>query len=740
MEKDIFEEGRKKLFKSIGTRIFFLTAAFGLIVGICAIVIGYTMYSRSVDHFYSDKAIRTAQLASSLIDKESAAVTRADVLSKYDEVASLLTDPGDEVTEIETLKLKERGWDLLEGEHKESFAKIEKQLHQLRDATDDDDYIYYMTYDEEGDWMVFIVDVLDDPEKERHDVSFFPPCTVWRVDDKVRDILTDPKKDAYKVYSSGSGMVVSKASPVYGENGEELGFIGVDIMLEDVIRTKRSFLLKYCLAIAGIVILFSFFLLWIFSRSIVQPIEKLEEGCQNFINRLGTELTEAPHYFADLRLHTGDEIEKLWLMLGDLEINVAVSMRRIKKMTTEKERVGAELSVANQIQSSMLPCTFPAFPDRSEFDLYAEMVPAKAVGGDLYDYFLIDDDHLALVIADVSGKGISAALFMVMTKQLLKSRTMREGADPVSVLTDVNAILMEDNPAHLFVTVFLGILTISNGTFIYANAGHEYPAIRKGGGQFTVNKDIHTAPVATRKKTVFKINELVLESGDTLYLYTDGIVEARNKENKMFGTERMVAALNEDPDATPKELDNRVRKRVKEFEKGEEPFDDSTSLCIKYYGSKDHTLSDSSMGRHIKVQALRENLPTVHDFVRKGIKGLSLSEKEDSILRVVAEEIFINITSYAYPESTGDVELEEVALRSENAIILTFKDKGIPFDPLEVKEPDITMDASQRKPGGLGVFYTKKKADDISYEYVDGKNVLTVKMRFGEHGHGSAHK
>ncbi len=187
------------------------------------------------------------------------------------------------------------------------------------------------------------------------------------------------------------------------------------------------------------------------------------------------------------------------------------------------------------------------------------------------------------MIADVSGKGISAALFMVMTKQLLKSRALIDGADPVKIVTDVNSLLMEENKAHLFVTVFLGILTISDGCFVYVNAGHEYPAIRKKDGEFTVEKDIHCAPVAVRKNTVFKPNKLVLEPGDTLYLYTDGITEARDKDDKMLGKEGMLSALNEDPGADPKDIVRRMKNRVNEFESGVEPFDDCTMLCFKYY-------------------------------------------------------------------------------------------------------------------------------------------------------------
>ncbi len=571
-KENIFEKGKTRLFKSLRTRIFFLTALFGLVVGSSAVMIGYTMYSGSTDLIYAQQALRTAQIAAALIDKKDAQIARDAALSVYDG------------TEKEVDEEKKAGLVVLNGEHKESFANIERTLHEVRDATEGEDQVYYMTYDEDRGHMVFIVDIVDEGDKLGENGDFFFPGTVWLVDPETKELLTNTEGKGYTVYSSGTGMVVSKASPVIGQNGEDLGYIGVDLMLSDVLGTKRAYLISYCLTVGVLVLGLSFLLLRLLSRATVEPIKRLEEGCRDFINRLGTEVVNAPHFFADLDLHTGDEIEKLWLMMADLEVNIAISMRRIKVMTTEKERVDAELSIANQIQSSMLPCTFPAFPDRKEFDLFARMVPAKEVGGDLYDYFLIDEDHLALVIGDVSGKGISAALFMVMTKQLLKTRTMTDGADPVKTITDVNSLLMEDNKARLFVTVFLGILTISTGHFIYVNAGHEYPAVGRRDGGFTIDKDIHSAPVAARKKMVFKQNEMNLEPGDTLYLYTDGIAEAHDREGNMFGKDRLIAALNEDPDASPRDIDDRVRERVREFEQGTEAFDDSTSLCLKYYG------------------------------------------------------------------------------------------------------------------------------------------------------------
>nr|MCR5235206.1 serine/threonine-protein phosphatase [Lachnospiraceae bacterium] len=225
----------------------------------------------------------------------------------------------------------------------------------------------------------------------------------------------------------------------------------------------------------------------------------------------------------------------------------------------------------------------PAFPNRKEFDLYATMNPAKEVGGDFYDFFMVDDDHIALVMADVSGKGVPAALFMVIAKTLIKTRT-QQGGLPGDILSEVNDTLCEGNDAELFVTVWLAIIEISTGKGWAANAGHEHPAIRRKGGDFELSIYKHSPAVATMEGIPFKQHEFELNPGDTLYVYTDGVAEATNVNNELYGNDRMINALNANKDIDLKEALANIRKDIDEFV-GEAPqFDDITMLMFNYYG------------------------------------------------------------------------------------------------------------------------------------------------------------
>ena len=249
----------------------------------------------------------------------------------------------------------------------------------------------------------------------------------------------------------------------------------------------------------------------------------------------------------------------------------------------EKERISSELKMANEIQGSMLPHIFPPFPERNEFDLYASTDPAKEVGGDFYDFYMIDDDHLCLEIADVSGKGIPAALFMMISKVILQSFS-GVAKSSGEILTRTNEALCANNQVEMFVTVWLGILEVSTGRLVAANAGHEYPVIMHSGGQFELFKDKHDVVVGAMEGVKYREYELQLQPGDKLFLYTDGVPEATGADQQMFGTERMIAALNTDTDASPKELLGIVRKAVDDFTRGAEQFDDLTMLCLEFKG------------------------------------------------------------------------------------------------------------------------------------------------------------
>ncbi len=299
------------------------------------------------------------------------------------------------------------------------------------------------------------------------------------------------------------------------------------------------------------------------------------------------------------RITAGDLDEKadfrVSVEFDELSDGINFMVDRLKGLIKEaEERIDAELALAAKTQASILPHDFPAFPERDEFELYAAMDPAKEVGGDFYDFFLVDDDHLALVMGDVSGKGIPASMFMVMAKDKIRNSVMKHGMDVSAAVSEVNTELMKENGAKLFVTVWLGVLTVSSGHMDYVNAGHEYPAISRGGEEFRVDEDVHSAPVAARKKTVFEAGAFELGFGDILYLYTDGVTEANDPEGKMFGRERMLDALNKDREAAMEDIDANVRTAVAGFARGAAQFDDTTTLIIKFMGKEiDRIKTDS---------------------------------------------------------------------------------------------------------------------------------------------------
>ena len=328
----------------------------------------------------------------------------------------------------------------------------------------------------------------------------------------------------------------------------------------------------------AIIVLISLILATLFTyRRVISPIKLISSEADDFVGN-NTKISEKLK-----TVKTGDEIQTLSESLYQMEIGINEYIDNLKKVTAEKERIGAELNVATQIQADMLPRIFPPFPEKSEFDLYATMDPAKEVGGDFYDFFLIDEDHVGLVMADVSGKGVPAALFMVIAKTLIKNRALM-GGSPSEVLAYANDQLCEGNEAELFVTVWFGILEISTGKGVAANAGHEHPAIRRKDGQFELVVYRHSPAVATMEGIPFKQHEFELHPGDSLFVYTDGVAEATNAHDELYGTDRMLEALNRNPDATAEELLKTVRDSIDEFVGDAPQFDDITMLGLNYFG------------------------------------------------------------------------------------------------------------------------------------------------------------
>ncbi len=393
-----------------------------------------------------------------------------------------------------------------------------------------------------------------------------------------------------------------------------------------------------------------------------------------------------------------------------------------EKMQSEKEkdRIGAELNVATQIQADMLPRIFPAFPERTEFDLFASMAPAKEVGGDFYDFFLVDDDHIGLVMADVSGKGVPAALFMVIAKTLIKNRTLL-GESPATILKNVNEQLCEGNEAELFVTVWLAVIQISTGKGMAANAGHEHPVIRRAGGQYELVTYRHSPAVATMEGIKFREHPFELHPGDSLFVYTDGVPEATNSKDELFGNDRMLEALNKEPDARPEQLLKNVRSSIDTFVGDAPQFDDITMLGFTYIGPADDGTKE------LTIEARPENLDAVTAFIDERLDTANCAMKARMQIEVAVEELFVNIANYAYSPEVGNATIGVKVQDDENYVTISFKDSGTPYDPLAKPDPDITLSADDRPIGGLGIYMVKKSMDDVKYEFKDGQNILTIK-------------
>ena len=280
---------------------------------------------------------------------------------------------------------------------------------------------------------------------------------------------------------------------------------------------------------------------------------------------------------------TGDEIEVLAEAFAKQSARAGLYIEQIKRVTAEKERLGAELDMASRIQASQLPSRFPPFPDRTEFSLYASMTPAKEVGGDFYDFFMIDRDHIGLVMADVSGKGVPAALLMMVARVLIKSG-LQNGKGPAETLESVNNQLCEGNDAGFFVTVWVAVLELSTGRGVAANAGHEHPVLRRADGCYELVIYRHSMPVGTMEGLRFRQHEFQLQPGDSLFIYTDGVAEATNGANELFGVEHTLGALNRDPDAPPEQVLANVTDGINRFVDGAEQFDDITMLSFRYRG------------------------------------------------------------------------------------------------------------------------------------------------------------
>ena len=422
---------------------------------------------------------------------------------------------------------------------------------------------------------------------------------------------------------------------------------------------------------------------------------------------------------------------------GDLDVTVDVRSNRefsslsddinstvstLKRYIAEAAaRIDKELEYAKQIQLSTLPTNFP---DSDEYGIYAQMMAAKEVGGDFYDFYKLNDTTVAFLAADVSGKGIPAAMFMMTAKTIIKDLAER-GLPVNEVFTMANEKLCENNESGMFVTAWMGILDLKTGNLQYANAGHNPPLLKRADGAFEYLKTRAGFVLAGMEGVRYRVGELKLNPGDRMFLYTDGVPEATNIENKLYGEDRLLDFMNKNADVDAIALLPKLKENIDEFV-GEAPqFDDITMLMFDYKpikGGESMTIKTFPA----KVDALSDVL----GFVDEMLQNYDCPMKIQTAVCVAIEEVFVNVANYAYGDGEGDMTLGIGFDEESHTVTFRMSDKGIPFDPLKKPDPDITLSADEREIGGLGIFITKKTMDSVTYAYENGENILTMVKKY----------
>lgn len=405
------------------------------------------------------------------------------------------------------------------------------------------------------------------------------------------------------------------------------------------------------------------------------------------------------------------------------DINATVDTLRTYIGEAER-RMEAELELARNIQASALPGDGSIFGNRKEFEIYGMMDPAKEVGGDFYDFYLTEQTRLNFLVADVSGKGIPAAMFMMTAKTELRNLTLA-GNTIGKTFTEANRMLCEHNDTGMFVTAWQGQLNLENGTLRYLNAGHNPPLLCRKDGTFEYLRGKHGFILAGMEGMIYHSNNIILQPGDVLFLYTDGVTEATDKDNRMYGEERLRDTLNSLKKLSVRDICRSVQNDVNSFV-GEAPqFDDITMLALKYK-------MPSQVRQEFRLdfaEAAIEDVEKTMVLFEKEMEEREYSTKVIRQISVAIDELMSNIVKYGYMGNKGPISISLREITGSNTLKLEFTDRAIPFDPTSVVEPDVTASAEERKIGGLGILMVRKIMDGFDYRYEDGKNVVTVYKR-----------
>lgn len=703
------DTGRYKKRLSLKFTVGFLILGFFVIASGC--VVGYVKYTDVIEKMYNDEAYHIAYTVRESLDGDWIEEAAADIRAA----------DGDEISQV-SRQIQD------DEEYRRIVALIDMVRMQMGA-----NYIYIADQTDKSGNVVSTLTYIADADNPADDMEPFRPgdrstMNESFLEDSKYIYETGKRSDNYFYSHSDFGYNTSAIVPVENSDGEVVAIIGVELAMKTLEAERREYVTHViflgALLTAIVIVIFLTYL----RHAVIRPIQLVTDEVDAFVHN-ETEVSEKL-----LRISTGDEIEQMAKSVRQMEIDINSYIDKLTSVTAERERIGAELDIAAKIQTDMLPSIFPAFPDREEFDLYASMVTAKEVGGDFYDFFMVDDDHLAMVIADVSGKGVPAALFMVVSKTLLKNYA-QSGLSAQEVLETVNNRLYENNRADMFVTAWIGILQISTGRMDCANAGHEYPAICRRGGRYERLKDRHGFVLAGMENIPQHGYEIELKPGDKLFLYTDGVPEATGPNGEMFGPVRMLDALNAAVKMDPKNTLMTVKRRIDRFTEDCPQFDDITMMCLQYRGAEGmgdaaHCAESARLHDSMTLAATDENIPKVTEFAEMKMQTAGVPVRTQMQINIAIDELFSNIAHYAYPQETGEATVDIDIDSARRAVELTFRDRGIPYDPLAKEDPDVTGSVEEREIGGVGIFIVRQSMDEVSYEYEDGQNILRIRKMF----------
>ncbi len=483
-----------------------------------------------------------------------------------------------------------------------------------------------------------------------------------------------------------------------------------DEIMEEVTAVRLQMVF---ISVAGLLLLLliSFFLM----RKLLLPIRLYSKAAHRIAKgKFNTHLQL-------LRPH--DELWVLGNALDHMQHSLEKYINELKVTTQAKGRIESELNIASKIQMSMIPKIFPPYPEREDLDVYATLIPAKAVGGDLYDFFL-RDEKLFFCIGDVSGKGVPASLVMAVTRSLLRIVATQESR-PDRIVASLNTSMSDMNETNMFVTLFVGVLDLPTGRFRYCNAGHNAPVLIEGETREVKMLDVKpNLPIAIMPKWNFELQETYLTTDSVLFMYTDGLTEAENAAQELFGEDRMMEVLKETENRSTKEQIDTMLEAVRRHVNGAEQSDDLTMVSLGYKRQERDTKFYRKRTLHNDIR----ETPKIADFIDDIVGETGIDMALACSLNLALEEAVVNVMNYAYPHGqVGSITLESYAFDGSLKFVIT--DNGIPFDPTRVKEPDVTSGIEDRQVGGLGIFLVNRIMDKVEYKRMNNTNILTLSKK-----------